>query len=621
MTDFSKRISALPEEKRKLLARLVSQEAEMRGAGINKNEADARPPEHALREEYDVVVMGGGLAGLTLSIQLRRAIPGASILVVNSTKYPAPEAAHKVGESSVEIGAHYYDSVLGFKEHLEDRQLRKMGLRFFSPSNGNHDLARRVELGPFENHVLPIPSYQIDRGRFENMLAVHAGKEGVAFVDDCRVSSVTLGENGASHVVQLTQGEQVRSVKARWTIDASGRAGILRRKLGLTKPSEHNVNAAWLRIKLPIDIEKFSGDPVFRKRMLTGFRQYSTNHLMGRGYWVWLIRLASGSTSVGIVADPRLHPLANFNQVDRFLDWLDTNEPQVGDLLRRNRQLIQDFLAIKGLAHTTEQAYSKDRWALIGDAALFTDPLYSLGSDFIGMGNTLVTRMVSHDLAGGDLTEHVDLFNWLYLDFLYDSGIRIFQDQYPLMGNAQVFVAKALWDIVWYWATIGPVFFHDKIADVDFIKSIKEELVHFQVLQRKMQDFFRDWDESTKEETYADANVDLTQIPFIYPLVHMEMDGGFDDDALRRKLRDNVSLLETVGAEMHRAAFGRLPGAPMTDSGMTVEEHLQQTARRADVRGELQRAWFSKKWEPAIAEGVLYQEACPAGMARDESGG
>ncbi|MEO6830354.1 MAG: tryptophan 7-halogenase, partial [Acidobacteriaceae bacterium] len=312
MVDFNKRIEALPEEKRKLLARLVSKEAETRGTVAHADEA-ARPPEHALREEYDVVVIGGGLAGLTLSIQLRGALPNANILVINNARYPVPEAAHKVGESSVEIGAHYYDTVLGFKEHLEDRQLRKMGLRFFSPSDGNRDLSKRIELGPFENHVLPIPSYQIDRGRFENMLAVHAGRKDVGVMDECRVTGVTLEDNGSPHTVQFTRGEQLQSVKVRWVIDASGRAGLLRRKLGLLKPSEHNVNAAWMRIKLPIDIEKFSDDPSFRKRMLTGFRQYSTNHLMGRGYWVWLIRLASGSTSVGIVADPRLHPLAGYN--------------------------------------------------------------------------------------------------------------------------------------------------------------------------------------------------------------------------------------------------------------------------------------------------------------------
>ncbi|MGC2398146.1 MAG: NAD(P)/FAD-dependent oxidoreductase [Acidobacteriaceae bacterium] len=601
MTEFNKRISALTEHKRVLLAKLVSKEAEMRGHAATAAEATGRPPEHALQPQYDIVVTGGGLAGLTVAMQMQRAIPRATILVVNSGKYPVPEAAHKVGESSVEIGAHYYDTVLGFKEHLEDRQLRKMGLRFFSPYGDNTDLAKRVELGPFENHILPIPSYQIDRGRFENALAVRAGREGIGIVDETRVTAVNLGHDGAAHTLQLKRGEEVKEVTARWVVDASGRAALLRRKLGLTKPSEHNVNAAWLRIKLPIDLEKFSDDAAFRKRMLTGFRQYSTNHLMGRGYWVWLIRLASGSTSVGIVADPRIHPLAGFNQVDRFLDWLDANEPQTGDLVRRNRHLIQDFLAIKGLAHTTEQVYSKDRWAMVGDAALFTDPLYSLGSDFIGMGNTMVTDMVRHDMAGGDLAERVELYSWLYLDFLYDSGIRIFQDQYPLMGNAQVFVPKALWDIVWYWASIGPVFFHNKFTDLEFLHSIKQELIHFQVLQRKMQDFFRAWDERTKDEVYSDAYVDLTQIPFIYPLVHLEMDAGYDDDALRAKLSENVSLLEAVGAEMYRQAYGSLPDAPMTDSGLTLEQHMRRAAMRGDVREELSRAFFATKAETAMA--------------------
>ena len=60
----------------------------------------------------DVVIMGGGLAGLTLAIQLRQRMPTLDILVLERMRHPVTEAAHKVGESSVEIGAHYFDRML-----------------------------------------------------------------------------------------------------------------------------------------------------------------------------------------------------------------------------------------------------------------------------------------------------------------------------------------------------------------------------------------------------------------------------------------------------------------------------------------------------------------------------
>jgi hypothetical protein len=39
----------------------------------------------------------------------------------------------------------------------------------------------------------------------------------------------------------------------------------------------------------------------------------------------------------------------------------------------------------------------------------------------------------------------------------------------------------------------------------------------------------------------------------------------------------------------------------MTDSGLTLEDHLRQTAMRADVRGELERAWISPRPEAMMA--------------------
>ena len=71
----------------------------------------------------DVVVLGGGLAGLTFALQMQQKLPSCKITVLEKRQHPVPEAAHKVGESTVEVGAHYFGEVLGLKKHIRDDQL------------------------------------------------------------------------------------------------------------------------------------------------------------------------------------------------------------------------------------------------------------------------------------------------------------------------------------------------------------------------------------------------------------------------------------------------------------------------------------------------------------------
>src|ERR687896_1259611 len=90
-------------------------------------------PLRTAAERYDVAILGGGLAGLTLAIQLKRRRPDTSVAVLEKREGPAPLAAFKVGESTVPSGAHYFAEVVGMKEHLQDQHLLKCGLRFFLP--------------------------------------------------------------------------------------------------------------------------------------------------------------------------------------------------------------------------------------------------------------------------------------------------------------------------------------------------------------------------------------------------------------------------------------------------------------------------------------------------------
>src|SRR5438445_13188684 len=116
----------------------------------------------ATSNRYDVAILGGGLAGLTLALQLKRQRPETSIFIAEKRPGPAPEAAFKVGESTVEVSAHYFGEKLGLTDHLESQQLRKFGLRWWFPAGDNHELAQRIERGI--NRPLDHPSYQLDRG-------------------------------------------------------------------------------------------------------------------------------------------------------------------------------------------------------------------------------------------------------------------------------------------------------------------------------------------------------------------------------------------------------------------------------------------------------------------------
>ncbi len=107
----------------------------------------------------DVVILGGGLAGLCLALQLRTRFAELSIRVLERSAHPPRVSAHKVGESSVEINAHYLSHTLGLRAHLDEQHVRKFGFRFFF-SDARSDIGNVTELGVSE--VLPTPTWQIE---------------------------------------------------------------------------------------------------------------------------------------------------------------------------------------------------------------------------------------------------------------------------------------------------------------------------------------------------------------------------------------------------------------------------------------------------------------------------
>jgi len=524
---------------------------------------------------HDVVIMGGGLAGLTLALQLKQRFADLDVLVIERRAHPVPEAAHKVGESSVEIGAHYFSQVLGLQAHLDEAQLRKFGFRFFF-SEGRRDIDQVTEIGA--SRFLSAPSYQIDRGIFENFLGLEVQRRGVRFVDAAIVRGIELADDGAAHHhLTYEAGGSAQRVSARWLVDACGRAGLLKRKLDLAQPNAHVCNAVWFRIKHRIDIDQWSDDPEWRARCDPPARWLSTNHLVGAGYWVWLIPLASGSHSVGIVADPRLHPLDGINTFDKAMTWLETWQPRLFDELDGKRALLQDFAFFRDFSYGCKQVFSAQRWALTGEAGLFLDPFYSPGSDFIGIANTYITELIAIDRAGRPLAAHAQVYDQIYHSF-YESTLALYTDQYPMFGDPEVLPVKVIWDYTYYWGVLAQFFFQRRLTDLAALGALRDELTQCQQLNLAVQAFLRAWSLLSAKRNPA-VMLDQAALPWFAEL-NRGLNDTLDDAQFRARVRASTEQLRTLAAEMLARACGEHP----TLDGAALRALLAAgTARRIET--------------------------------------
>lgn len=504
--------------------------------------------------QHDVIVLGGGLAGLTLAIQLLQTTPSLRVLVLERRKHPVPAATHKVGESTVEIGANYLDTVLRLKEHLGQAQLKKFGFRFFF-SEGRSDIDQVLELGA--SSYLPTPAYQLDRGILENHLARRAQQLGARFVDGALVRTLNPGSAGAAHSVFYEADGQTHETCARWLVDASGRAGLLKRKLDLVKPNAHDANAVWFRIGERIDIDDWSNDAAWLARCNPPKRWLSTNHLCGRGYWVWLIPLASGSHSVGIVCDARMHPLDTMNSFDKALDWLNRHEPRLGEEIGKRSHLLQDFLFLRNFSYSAKQVFAgADRWALTGEAGVFLDPFYSPGTDFIAISNTYVADLIERDLRGEHVGGRSHVYEQLYMSF-YDSTLTLYQDQYALFGDPEVLPVKVIWDYTYYWGVLSQLFFQRRLTDLVSISRLSTQLLHTRDLNAAMQPLLREWSNHSLRRNPA-TMFDQSALPWFAELNRSLLD-TLDEDGFRRRIVEYTTVLDELAQEIITRACAHCP--------------------------------------------------------------
>ncbi|MEM6707114.1 MAG: NAD(P)/FAD-dependent oxidoreductase, partial [Acidobacteriota bacterium] len=412
---------------------------------------------------YDVVVIGGSLGGSSAATLVKRRLPEARILVVEMRE----QFPHKVGEATVEMSALFLHRVLQQYDHLSREHLPKHGLRYWFTDGSARDLSKMTEIGPRDAPKLP--SFQLDRSKFDQHCLEVAEDLGVEVARPARVRSLELGWPESRLVVSAESG--TREVTARWVIDASGRHAVVARNKGLLEHTkEHPVAASWGRWHGALDLDSHAAlgdadEP--RLPDIAASRRLATNHFCGRGWWSWVIPLSNGKTSIGVVYNKELFELPGEGPRKARYEAFVRSQPGLSQLVEGAELDLDDTLSYAHLPYRSSQ-YMDRGWALVGDAASFMDPYYSPGLDHLAISTLATVDLIADDLAGqlgGEPLAETELMRRVvHHNEAFDRSYRRWIDalyigKYEILGDAELTASAFLVDTsLYYLGVVSPAY-------------------------------------------------------------------------------------------------------------------------------------------------------------------
>lgn len=310
---------------------------------------------------YDVIIIGGGVAGGAAAIELAR--DGRRVLLLEKQSYPA----HKLcGEF-----------LSGESRHA----LRRLGVFDAVEAAGATSIRDAVVTAPdgarFEGH-LPEPAVGLSRFVLDPLLLQAARDHGAEVRTDTLVRSVE-GDLQRGFVVSAG-GEEVA---ARVVIGAYGRRGLLDRKLdrpdALAKSPFVAFKAHYEGLDLSETIE------------LHAFR----------GGYCGISPVEGGRVNVCWIAHERSLRIAGGDPEEMLERILGTNRVLAGRL-REMERLSEDFVAVSQVNLARKDPFSRDV-CMIGDAAAMIAPLCG-----DGMSMALASAAMASPLAARFLDGRLD---------------------------------------------------------------------------------------------------------------------------------------------------------------------------------------------------------------------
>ncbi len=310
------------------------------------------PAEHAKDFRCDVLVVGGGPAGSTISALL--AEQGRDVVVMEKAHHPR----FHIGESLLPANVPLLEQ-LGVRSQVERIGMVKWGVEFVSP---DHKHKAFVEFGDAWDKSMP-SAFQVRRSEFDEILFRNAAAKGARTLEGCRVRQVAFDDDGATVQVELDDGA-CQTWRTRFLVDASGRDTLLANQLQCKqKNPQHNSAALY---------GHFTG-----AKRLAGKQEGNITIFWFEHGWFWFIPLADGTTSIGAVCWPyylksRRTPLPEF-----FRDTIALC-PELQQRLA-DAQLVDEQVHATGNYSYSSRISSGDRYLMLGDAYAFIDPVFSSG--------------------------------------------------------------------------------------------------------------------------------------------------------------------------------------------------------------------------------------------------
>ena len=236
----------------------------------------------------------------------------------------------------------------------------------------------------------PGTTFQVQRGAFDKVMADCAEAQGVTIDYQHELIGINFAEDHTILDVQIQGGERYQ-LEAQYVLDGSGFGRVLPKMLDLEEPSRLPPRKA-IFTHINDHISATDTDLEYdRSKILVSV------HPTNPDVWYWLIPFSNGVSSFGVVGEPEFFESYPEDKISA-IKQLATEESGLAEILA-NAEYPNPAGEIGGYSVNVKHL-ATDKYALLGNAGEFLDPVFSSGVTIAMKSAQFVVECVEKQLNG-----------------------------------------------------------------------------------------------------------------------------------------------------------------------------------------------------------------------------